>query len=202
MRMVEIISISRYDFRPALEKAAKVVLSEGVLIYPTDTLYGIGGNAFSEKAAARIHGIKGSEPGKPMSVIMSDIHMIERYCEVDPWQRKVLRDHLPGPFTFLLKSKIRMPVSSNDKLGVRIPDSSFAYQLSEQTDVPVITTSANPAGKKPPVRLEEINGKILSAVDLAIDVGVTKLQGQSAVVDLVDKKIVRQGVWEIELFGY
>jgi L-threonylcarbamoyladenylate synthase len=200
--MVEIISISLYDFRQALEKAAKAVLAEGVLVYPTDTLYGLGGNAFSEKAVSRIHQIKGSDPSKPMSAIMSDISMIERYCEVDPWQRSVLLKNLPGPFTFLLKSKIRMPISSNEKLGVRIPDSSFAYQLSEMTDVPIITTSANPTGRKPPVRLEEIEPKILSSADIAIDSGVTKFQGHSAVVDLVDKKIVRQGVWEIELFGY
>jgi len=200
--MVEIISISLYDFRQALDKAAKVVLAEGVLVYPTDTLYGLGGNAFSETVVSRIHQIKGNEIGKPMSAIMSDLSMIERYCEVDPWQRSVLKKNLPGPFTFLLKSRIRMPISSNEKLGVRIPDSSFAYQLSEMTDVPIITTSANPTGMKPPTRLEEIEPKILSAADIAIDSGVTKFQGHSAVVDLVDKKIVRQGVWEIELFGY
>jgi L-threonylcarbamoyladenylate synthase len=200
--MVEIIGISLYDFRAALEKASKAILQDGVVVYPTDTLYGLGGNAFSEKAVARIHQIKGSDPTKPLSVIMSDIPMIERYCEVDAWQKAVLRKNLPGPFTFLLRSKIRMPVSTNEKLGVRIPDSSFAYQLSELAEVPIITTSANPTGKKPPVRLEEIDPKILSSADVAIDAGVTKYKGHSAVVDLVDKKIVRQGVWEIELFGY
>jgi len=121
---------------------------------------------------------------------------------VDPWQRAVMKKNFPGPFTFLLKSKIKMPVSSNNKLGVRIPDSSFAYQLAELADVPIITTSANATGQKPPTRLEEIDPKILSSVDMAIDAKVTKYHEASAVVDLVDKKILRKGAWEIELFGY
>jgi L-threonylcarbamoyladenylate synthase len=200
--MVEIISITLYDYRVALEKAAKAVLSEGVVLYPTDTLYGLGGNAFSRKVVNRIHEIKGSEYDKPMSVIMSDIPMIERYCEVSEWQRTVLAKNLPGPFTFLLKAKIDIPVSSNGKLGVRIPDSSFAHQLSERVEMPIITTSANPSGQKPPSRLEEVSPKILSSADIVIDAGRTKYGESSAVIDLVDKKIVRKGSWEIELFGY
>jgi len=200
--MVEIISISLYDISWALERAADVVKSERVLIYPTDTLYGIGGSAISSKTVQRIHQIKGTEPGKPMSVVMADINMIERYCRLDDWQRMVLEKNLPGPFTFLLPLKVDLPVSSNKKLGVRIPDSSFSHRLSEITNVPIITTSANPAGQKPPTRLEEIDGRILSAVDVAIDAGVTKYHEASAVVDLVEKKVVRKGAWEIELFGY
>jgi len=200
--MVEIKSISLYDISWALERAADVVKSERVLIYPTDTLYGIGGSAISSKTVQRIHQIKGTEPGKPMSVVMADINMIERYCRLDDWQRMVLEKNLPGPFTFLLPLKVDLPVSSNKKLGVRIPDSSFSHRLSEITNVPIITTSANPAGQKPPTRLEEIDGRILSAVDVAIDAGVTKYHEASAVVDLVEKKVVRKGAWEIELFGY
>jgi L-threonylcarbamoyladenylate synthase len=200
--MVEIISVSLYDLNWALERAAEIVKSEGVLIYPTDTLYGIGGTAISSKVAERVHKIKGTEPDKPMSVVMADINMIERYCRVDDWQRMVLEKNLPGPFTFLLPLKVNLPVSSNNKLGVRIPDSSFSHRLSDITNVPIITSSANSAGKKPPSRLEEIDGKILSAVDVAIDIGVTRYHEASAVVDLVEKKILRKGAWEIELFGY
>jgi len=200
--MVKIIKIDKQDYHEALRRAKEVVLENGVLIYPTDTLYGIGGNAFSEKVVHRIREIKGSPDEKSYSVIMSDINMIKRYCEVDEWQLKVLKAHLPGPFTFLLKAKVKMPVSVNQKLGVRIPDYAFAHQLSELCDMPIVTTSANPSGKKPPCRLEETTGKILSAVDLAIDDGITKFQEASAIVDLVEKKVLRKGVWEIELFGY
>jgi L-threonylcarbamoyladenylate synthase len=200
--MVQIIKIDKQDYHEALRRAKEVVLGDGVLIYPTDTIYGIGGNAFSEKVVNRIREIKGSPEEKSYSVIMSDINMIKRYCEVDAWQLKVLKAHLPGPFTFLLKAKVKMPVSANQKLGVRIPDYAFAHQLAELCDMPIVTTSANPSGKKPACRLEETTGKILSAVDLAIDDGVTKFQEASAIVDLVEKKVLRKGVWEIELFGY
>jgi L-threonylcarbamoyladenylate synthase len=197
--MVEIISIGRYQFRDALQKAAKVVQSEGVIIYPTDTLYGLGGNALSQKVADRILRIKGSEPNKPMSVTMSDVPMIRRYCEVDEWQLEVLNKNLPGPFTFLLSVKNHVPVAAKGKLGVRIPDYPFAHELSGLADLPVISTSANISGQDAPTRLEEVNPKILGAVDLVIDSGVTKYRGPSAVVDLVEKKIIRQGVSEIEL---
>lgn len=202
MFMVEIIKIERRDFQNALNKAEEVVQKDGLIIYPTDTLYGIGGNAFSKKVVERIREIKGTPPGKPYSVIMSDMKMIKEFCEVDDWQYRVMKKYLPGPFTFLLKYKKRMPVSTNDKLGVRVPASSFANQLAEVVGVPIITTSANPTGCKPPCRLEEIDGKIISAVDLAVDGGNTRFHEASAVIDLVDKKVLRRGVWEIELFGY
>ncbi len=199
--MVETIRISRHHYRGALQKAAEVVRAGGVILYPTDTLYGLGGNALSQKVAERILQIKGSEPNKPMSVTMSDIVMIERYCEVDEWQREVLNKNLPGPFTFLLRTKTEIPVASEGKLGVRIPDYSFAHMLAGIADLPVISTSANPSGKSAPTRFDEVDPKILGSVDLAIDDGVTKYHGPSAVVDLVEKKIIRQGVSGIDLSG-
>jgi L-threonylcarbamoyladenylate synthase len=200
--MVEMISISRHHYRGALQKAAEVVRAGGVILYPTDTLYGLGGNALEQKVAERILRIKGSEPNKPMSVTMSDIRMIERYCEVDEWQREVLNKNLPGPFTFLLKIKAPIPVAAEGKLGVRIPDYTFAHTLSGIADLPVISTSANPSGQDAPSRFEDVNPGIVGSVDLAINDGVTKYQGPSAVVDLVEKKIIRSGVSGIELSSY
>ena len=200
--MVEIIKIGRHDFQGALEKADKIVRKGGLIIYPTDTLYGIGGNAFSQDVVDKIRKIKGTIDHKPFSVVMSDLKMIQKYCEVDDWQYGIMKKNLPGPFTFPLNSKIKMAVSTNHKLGVRIPDTPFANQLAEITEMPIITTSANPTGEKPPTRLEEIDGNVLSAVDLAVDNGLTQFHEASAVIDLVEKKIVRRGVWEIELFGY
>jgi len=200
--MVEIIKVEREDFQQALSKAEKVVREGGLIIYPTDTLYGIGGNAFSEEVVGKIRKIKGTPEGKPYSVVMSNLKMIKRYCEVNDWQYRVMKRYLPGPFTFLLESKIKLPVATDHLLGVRIPDSHFAHQLSEVCETPIITTSANPTGEKPPCRLEEIDGKVISSVQLAVDDGLTKFHEASAVVDLIEKKIVRKGVWEIELFGY
>lgn len=200
--MAEIIKLERRDFESALKKAEEIVNKDGILIYPTDTLYGIGGNAFSKRVVDRIREIKGTPVDKPYSVIMSDLKMIKEYCEVNEWQYSVMKKYLPGPFTFLLKYKKRMPVSTNHKIGVRVPASPFAHQLAEITKIPIVTTSANPTGCKPPCRLEEVDKKILDVVDLAIDGGGTEFLEASAVVDLVDKRIVRRGVWEIELFGY
>jgi tRNA threonylcarbamoyl adenosine modification protein (Sua5/YciO/YrdC/YwlC family) len=200
--MVEIIKVERKDFHEALKKAEKIIREGGLVIYPTDTLYGIGGNAFSEEVVEKVRAIKGTPPGKPYSVVMSNLKMIKRYCEVNDWQYKTMKKYLPGPFTFLLKSKIKLPVTTNHLLGVRIPDSPFAHQLAEVCETPIITTSANPTGAKPPCRLEEIDGAVISAVDLAVDDGLTKFHEASAVIDLVNKKVIRKGVWEIELFGY
>jgi tRNA threonylcarbamoyl adenosine modification protein (Sua5/YciO/YrdC/YwlC family) len=200
--MVEIIKVERQDFQAALKKAEEIIRKGGLIIYPTDTLYGIGGNAFSENVVEEIREIKRTPPGKPYSVVMSNLKMIKRYCEVNDWQYRTMKKYLPGPFTFLLKSKIKLPVSDNPLLGVRIPDSPFAHQLAEVCETPIVATSANPAGTKPPCRLEEIDGKVFASVELAVDNGLTKFHEASAVVDLIEKKVVRKGVWEIELFGY
>ena len=174
----------------ALKEAIRVVKNKGVFIYPTDTVYGIGGNAFSKEVVERINKIKGRER-KPYSVLVGNLEMVIRYFEVGDYLNYITQ-YLPGPYTFLLKPKIKMAVS-NDLVGLRVPDHYFIRKVSIESGLPIITTSANKSGERPPSSIDEIDESIIKSVDLVIDGGESKHKEPSTVVDLINKKILRQG---------
>jgi L-threonylcarbamoyladenylate synthase len=176
----------------AIEEAIKVLESGGVVIYPTDTLYGIGCDGTSAKAVTKVHSIKKSDLKKPLSVIMADPEMIMRYCEVDEGQKEEMKRKLPGPYTFILKSKEKIAAAGDSsKLGVRMPDNEFCLFLCKKFGKPIVSTSANLTGQKAPVSLDEVDKKVLEAVDLAIDGGKTRHKRPSEIIDLVEGKKVR-----------
>jgi len=191
--MVFILKISEDDFESALDAAIAHLAGGGVLVYPTDTVYGMGCDASSRSALDSIRRIKKVEPAKPFSVMMADQKMISEYCEVEPWARPILEKYLPGPYTFLLKDKGLCAAAGNGKLGVRIPDSGFCQALCSRFGRPIVTTSANVSGKEPPKDFKDIEKKVLEAVGIAIDAGPTKYAGASTIVDLVDNRLIREG---------
>lgn len=181
----------------AFETAKKVLLSDGIIIYPTDTLYGIGGNALKKKVVERIRRIKGREGEKPMSVALGSLSMILDLFEVSDEQMAYITRYFPGPYTFILKPKKPMPVSGG-LVGVRVPEHIFLTKLIREVGFPIVSTSTNLSDEKAPVKVEEINKEVIDAADLVIDGGPTKYKEGSTVVDLVNKKIVRKGAGEFE----
>jgi len=197
--LVEIIKFERGAAEKALYRAKNAVLEGKILIYPTDTVYGIGGDALNPDVVKKVRKIKGMEENKPVSVMMSDLSMIEEYCEVGLWEEIILKKYLPGPFTFILKKRKEMPVSKDKTIGVRVPEFEFCNRLSEEVGRPIISTSANRSGKSAPTTFQEIEKKVLEAADVAVDRGPTRYQRSSDVVDLVHKKIIRTGMEVIDL---
>jgi L-threonylcarbamoyladenylate synthase len=197
--MVSILKINEDDFEDALDATIAHLAGGGVIIYPTDTVYGIGCDANSRSALENIRRMKKIEPAKPFSVMMADRDMISEYCEIGPWAEPILDKYLPGPYTFLLKDKGLCAAAGNGKLGVRIPDSAFCQALSSRFGRPIVSTSANISGKEPPADFRDIEKRIIEAVGIAIDAGPTRYAGASAIVDLVDKRLIREGGGEIDM---
>ncbi len=197
--MATILRISGDDFEGAMDVIDPLVHSGGIFVYPTDTVYGIGGNADSADVVRRINAMKGSEPSKPLSVMVSGFGMIDEYCDTGIWEDMILKKYLPGPYTFILKLRKPIAASGTDRLGVRMPDSAFCRALCERIGEPVITTSANPSGRPAPVRFGDIDRKILDSVQVAVDGGPTKYGKASLVLDLVDMALLRKGAKGIEL---
>ncbi len=158
------------------------VLKTGVIIYPTDTVYGIGCNAENEKLIERIFAIKERDRKKPMSVIAPGKEWILKNCIVS---KEILDKYLPGKYTLLLIKKdpefLAAATAGSNTLGVRIPAHPFS-RLVRKAGISFITTSANLSGQKPAKSISEIPEKVLDAVDLIIDGG--RLEGiPSAIVD-------------------
>jgi L-threonylcarbamoyladenylate synthase len=197
--VVEVIRYSGGDIDRALYRARDTILNGKILIYPTDTVYGIGCDATKDDVVAKIRKIKGLSQDKPLLVMMADINMVDEYCEIGLWEEIILKKYLPGPFAFILKMRKPLPVSSDGTLGIRIPESDFCNRLSEEVGKPIVSTSANKTGEPPPVSFNEITSEVLNAADLAVDNGPTRYKKSSDIVDLVKKRIVRKGLGIIDL---
>ncbi|MEM4366743.1 MAG: L-threonylcarbamoyladenylate synthase [Candidatus Anstonellales archaeon] len=177
------ISISNYD--EAFRESKRVLLAGGVLVYPTDTVYGIGGDASRPETIKRVETIKRRKEGKPFSILLGSVSIVRSYCKTEEQFSYCMR-YLPGPFTFIVGDH-------NSKVGIRVPVHSFMMRLSQELGIGIITTSANTSGNKAPCTLQEVEERIKKEADLAIDGGRTMYCMPSAVVDLVEKKVIREG---------
>lgn len=195
--MVEIIKLTKGNEGYAIDRILKAIKEGKIVIYPTDTVYGLGGDATNEDAIKRIYEIKKRSESKALSVIMADFAMVSDYCELNEPQEMILKKCLPGPYTFILKVKKKMNVTANDKLAIRIPDNDFIREVSIRFGKPIISTSANISGGKDVITFDNIHPEILSACDLAIDAGQTKYRNSSTIVDLIQNRLLREGagIW-------
>ena len=159
-----------------------------VFIYPTDTIYGLGCDATNLESVALIKKIKYRDQDKPMSIIAPSVEWIKEHCVVE---NELLDKYLPGPYTLILKKKnpeFMKEVSSNDSLGIRIPDCEFT-ELVKKSGVPFITTSVNFAGEPFAIKVSDIDHKMIDSVDIVIGVG--KLDGRPSTI-VVDGKEVKR----------
>jgi len=187
---MEIIKIKNNE-ELAIKKMAEAIMKDKVIIYPTDTVYGIGGNALSEEVVDRCYRIKKRNKEKPLSVIVKNLEMIKEYCTISEREEKKIKKYFPGPYTLLFRRKKNSPVSKGKKLGIRIPDYDFIRKVMDKIKVPLISTSANISGKPAPYSIDKISRKVLEAADLIIDSGKTKYKKPSIVVDLENERIIR-----------
>ncbi len=176
-----------------LEKAAKIILSGGLVVYPTDTLYALGCNALNEEAILKVYETKKRSLAKPLPIAVASIDMMKRYAYVNKNAEKIAKKFLPGALTIVLRKKRVLPdilTSGLDKVAIRIPANKIALKLIELVGLPLVTTSANISGEAPPASIEEVKIK----ADYIINGG--KLEGiPSTIIDLSEAapKILRRG---------
>ena len=168
-----------------IDEAIKVLADGGVVLYPTDTVYGLGANIFDSRAVKRVFNIKRRSLLKPLSILLSDVDAIDLVAKVSLSQKDVMKQHLPGPYTFILnKSEIvpRVVTSGSSLVGVRVPDNEIACRLARI--FPITTTSANLSDEEILSTPEDILDQLDCEVDLVIDVGELSSNTPSRIVDL------------------
>jgi L-threonylcarbamoyladenylate synthase len=174
-----------------IDQALGILKQDGLVVYPTDTLYGLGADALSEEAVYKVYEAKGREFHKPISIAASDTEMIAAVAYVDGIAEAFIEAFLPGPVTLVLKARSILPdllSAGTRRIGIRFPAQDVALELINRFDSPITATSANLSGGPDPVTVQDA----LVPHDLAIDVGA--LRGTpSTVVDLVSKEIIRPG---------
>ena len=185
-----------------VEKAVEVLGRGGIVIYPTETLYGVGVDATNPKAVKKLSEYKNRPLGKPYSIAVSDIKMAEEYVDLNETARNLYRGFLPGPLTIISKGKHKVSPgieSEHGTLGIRIPDYKLVTDIVKKLSKPITSTSANASYKKRPYKISDIlknlSQKQKDLIDLIIDAGTLPKNDPSTVVDttLDDPVTLRQG---------
>jgi len=201
MKKVKVNINNLRDSVDALVDAVRVIKMGGAIIYPTDTVYGIGCDATNKEAVDRLFRIKKRPLTKPMPVIARDMDMVKELAWFDTKTEKILEKIWPGPVTVVLHKKHSLPdIVTADKLtvGIRVPDYKLIHYLMEVAGVPLVATSANISGEQPSHKIKDVltqMDKELPQADLVLDGGDLSGSEPSTVLDLSsdEPKIIRIG---------
>lgn len=177
--------------KKVIDEAVKVLADGGVILYPTDTVYGLGANIFNRKAVKKVYNIKKRSYLKPVSLLVSSKDAIPLVSKTSLNQLNFIDKYLPGPYTFILKKSKIVPrhlTSGSVNVGVRVPKSEIACSLAKI--FPITTTSANLSNKDTLDTPEEILKQLGCEVDLIIDVGPLKSGNPSTIIDLTGEEPV------------
>ena len=184
-----------------IDQVCEKLRKGGVIAYPTDTTYGLGCDIFEKRGVRTIYQIKKRDERKPFSFICADLADVSRYAQVSNFAFKIMKRHLPGPYTFVLEATRVVPanlVTRQKTVGIRIPDEPIALAIVRELGHPLVTTSANISGEEPlhdPVEIHEQMGRLL---DVVVDGGV-RLGDPSTVISLLGDRIevLREGSGDI-----
>ena len=177
-------------------KAVNVLKSGGIVIFPTDTVYGISCRFDNQKAIKRLYQIKGTPQNQPFPILVSKIDQVKSLAIITKIGQQLINKYWPGAITIILPSRHSSAAPQNDtsKVGFRMPDSDLIRFLIDRVGVPIIGTSANIHGQKPVSSFADLDPKIIKLADLAIS-GECQKGVESTVVDATctPPKVLRQG---------
>ena len=182
-----------------LKKVAKVIKNGGIVVFPTETVYGIGVNALNEETVKRLFKVKQRPLDKAISLLVSSIDMIEQVAkDITDIEYALIKEFFPGPLTIILNKKEIVPdivTAGGSTVGVRMPENEIALRLIRYAGVPIATPSANISGNPSGTELNIIMNEFKENVDYYIDGGKSKLGLASTIVQVIDgiPHILREG---------
>ena len=189
-----------------LQQIVDTLNDGGIVIYPTDSRYAIGCHALKERAIEQVCRLKGIDPKKShLSVICYDLSTVSEYAKVDNNTFKLMKRHLPGPFTFILEASSRLPkiFKGRKEVGIRMPDNAIVSEIAQLLGAPILTTSL-PYDEDEDIAYlidpELIAEKWEDQVDIVIDGGMGGAD-LTTVVDCTEgsPEIIRQGIGELDV---
>lgn len=197
-RPIPIIRVEPTE-RRAPRRALEVLRAGGVIVFPTDTVYGLGCRIDHEAAVERIFTLKGRAPTEPLPVLLADPAQLDEFgTGISAAARRLAALHWPGPLTIIVRRSGRVPAvvaGGGETIGLRVPGHAVPRALVRELGVPIVGTSANSHGASSPLTAQHAVYDLGDRVDLVIDGGRSPLGKESTVVDAtVDPpRVVRQG---------
>jgi tRNA threonylcarbamoyl adenosine modification protein (Sua5/YciO/YrdC/YwlC family) len=183
-----------------IERAVTLLRDDGVLAYPTDTVYGIGCDIKSKKGVERVYRMKGMKPDQPLAFICPDLGDLSKYAIVDDRTYRLMRRLTPGPYCFILEATREVPrilQMKHKTVGIRVPHDEVALALVRALGNPIVSTTASKAGEAL-VDPDEIDDQF-PGLDMVLDAGFGGLT-PSTVLDLTgpDIVVVREGAGPVD----
>jgi len=187
--------------RRNIRKVVEVLREGGVIIYPTDTIYGLGCDLFNKEAIERIYRIKGARTTKRLSIICPDLSYISMYAQVTDYAYRLMKRLIPGPYTFILEATRLVPkimLSKQKTVGIRVPDHPIPLAIVQELGNPIITTSVTRPDDTLYDDPEELAERFKGQVDLVVDAGRIVPQ-HSSIIDLTTEpaKVLRVGKGDV-----
>lgn len=187
-------------------KIGKLLKEGNLIIYPTDTVYGVGGIIESDESIAKIYKAKERSFKSPLIVLVSDVSKIEKIAYIEEKNRekieKLIKEFWPGGLTIILNKKDNVPdimVSGGKTVGVRMPNLDTALKIIEAAGGLLPTTSANISGETTPRSYDELSEEFKERVEILVDGGRCPIGNASTIIDMSDKpKILRTGAISVE----
>lgn len=187
-----------------IQKAVEILKSGGVIIYPTDTVYGLGCDIYNKEALERIYTIKNEAGTKLFSFIIPDFKDISKYAKVSDYAYKIMKKLLPGPYTFVLPAAREVPKklwTKRKTVGIRIPDHKIALTIAKELGNPIVSTSVTTRKGEVIFDPLEIQAKFDHHVDFMLSAGILNRK-TSSIVDLSkdQPEIIREGAGDVSIF--
>ena len=176
-----------------LKIPAKIIKEGGIVIFPTETVYGIGTNGLNKEAIKKLYEVKQRPLNKPISLLVSNIEMVNQVAKnISKLEYKIMQNFFPGPLTIILEKKDIVPdilTANTNTVGIRMPSGEIARKLIEYAGIPIATPSANISGKPSGTNIKDIQKDFEGKVDYFIDNGESKLGIPSTIVRVINNEV-------------
>jgi L-threonylcarbamoyladenylate synthase len=199
----ERLECPNYDLpEKKMEEVIEALKGGELIVYPTETVYGLGANALNEAAVKKVYMVKQRPFDMPLSVAVRDLDMLEQVAVLDDRERKLVKKFMPGPLTLLVTKRPIVPdilTSASIEVGIRIPNHPFALKLIEKFG-PLTSTSANIHSRPNPTTTTEVMEELGDAIRFYIDCGLPELRQPSTILQVNNGKvdIIRRGPITLE----
>lgn len=194
-----VANIIRQDDPGCVDEAVRLLWQGELICYPTDTVYGVGATATNDAAVKRLYAVKGRPLDKPMPLLIADAADAHLYADLTPLARSLMGRFWPGGLTLIMRKAEgfdSLALAGERKVGLRVPDQRVVREIIRGLREPIIGTSANRAGARPPASAQEAAFQLGEMVSLVIDGGASRLRQESTVLDTTTDppKVLREGV--------
>jgi len=191
---MKIIRLTKADFSNAVKEAAAILKLGGIVVFPTETSYGIAADALNESAVNKVHDAKKQSHDKPISVIVADEKQLDTIAEVNAEAVKLMKKFMPGALTLIVEKKPIVPNAlTQNEIAFRISSNRFAHALAKKFGGAITATSANIHGEPAIFSGKDAASVFSNSVDLVIDAGILPLAKASTIYCVVRHELLREG---------